>query len=537
MIVSPGTKRRYTENEFQLQELINHDHPTAVELPDLVRKCFDCLATTTQPIGSTRVKLFSIIHLWAEQCANLPSADIADKVHQTCIDILFSITHSKTITINFKDVKLELTDVQFEILNLACPQLLKNSPDLTKATIDKLLLFLENKKLLCDELLQLDEELKDYASSLVKQKIRKTIVQLLPTSGWESLLKTYFYFSRDTVMQQYCLKILGINLGNTKNNFPFICKEDSCFLINSENLATNEVSLKDCPILYYLIIGFASWRLCKCGITHEAIEHLSRLSPDSIGFRYLLLRHHLSHNNFEDALKEITIIVNDDVENLELHQQRLAIAIEAHKFAEALKETMYLLERKPENPSLLTSKAYAVYRLGDTAEAIAILNHLVKNDFLEAVYTRALLYREENRLQLALNDVLFCIQKNPSDLRALLLISQIYFDTGRYDQVINYTTQALEYNIHADDFLVYRGNAYLRRDLNEQARDDFTRLINEHPHVAEFYYLRGLSWIPSNPQAAREDFRNAVRLKPHDELFLNALEDDFDKQQKISPAA
>ena len=89
------------------------------------------------------------------------------------------------------------------------------------------------------------------------------------------------------------------------------------------------------------------------------------------------------------------------------------------------------------------------------------------------------------------------------------------FANTHYDKSIALLTRAIESDPTYSLAIVSRGAAYLKQDILDQAREDFSRAIEIDPDYARAYHMRGLvNEKRGADHTALADFDRAIELDP-----------------------
>jgi len=164
------------------------------------------------------------------------------------------------------------------------------------------------------------------------------------------------------------------------------------------------------------------------------------------------------------------------------------------------------LAQTPHNPPQLRQRGHTLQLIGETIGAKADLDHA-----------------------LALLDA--ALRDSPSDRQALRDRAVVHFDTGRFEQVIGDSTQALAQRRNDATMLALRGRASLRLGQWQQAHDDLKRSLElapqRHdlwPHVWRANYELGRV---EQAQADAAGFleRNGDEVRPIDSAVWGLLAD------------
>ncbi len=92
---------------------------------------------------------------------------------------------------------------------------------------------------------------------------------------------------------------------------------------------------------------------------------------------------------------------------------------------------------------------------------------------------------------------------------------QQLINNGDYQKVVNELTNIIASDNYNTDALIWLAKAQFKLELYEEAIDNYNKLINLLPSVADLYSDRGLCYhLAGEPKAALNDFDKAVGLEP-----------------------
>jgi tetratricopeptide (TPR) repeat protein len=107
------------------------------------------------------------------------------------------------------------------------------------------------------------------------------------------------------------------------------------------------------------------------------------------------------------------------------------------------------------------------------------------------------------------------VVKNDNDLKEFLEQAQFHAMGGRYDQAIDYLSEALEIDARHPGALQLRGYCCSMSGRREDAIRDFSAAIELDPINAQSFILRGMAYqAQGHYDLALEDCCRAVELEP-----------------------
>ncbi len=210
-----------------------------------------------------------------------------------------------------------------------------------------------------------------------------------------------------------------------------------------------------------------------------------------------------------------------------------------------------LAKQKPAEPSSsdtdtspvvsLLIKAQKAQKAGDTVaqekyltEAISVGRRDIdakdgKSWLFEAYKVRSVLYKSQEKFDLALADAQQLAGLDPKNKDLYILRGGIYFNMDDYpNEIADYTT-LLGLNLKPEetvDIYAARGNGYRKNHDYDQAVADFTKVISLVPndkdslaHRAEIYQFQGYYDL------AEADYKKLLKILPDNALSKQGLED------------
>ena len=177
----------------------------------------------------------------------------------------------------------------------------------------------------------------------------------------------------------------------------------------------------------------------------------------------------------------------------------------------ALSTLEHCLQLQPGHQPSLILKANLLYLLGRDAEAMALLNDLVKGDghLLEARYALGRIDYANGRHPQAVEQFLAIVQADPAHYRAWDNLGLAYEGVGKIDEAIkaHLRSVALVATAHRDYDWAYANLAELlmKQNDNRQAFNLAVEAVERNPASARNAYLAGKSLTRLNqwPQAER----------------------------------
>ncbi len=122
----------------------------------------------------------------------------------------------------------------------------------------------------------------------------------------------------------------------------------------------------------------------------------------------------------------------------------------------------------------------------------------------------AVLQENETRLKSAL-------RANPKDLNALIQLGNLYYDSNRYGDAVDYYGRALELEPRNIDVRTDRGTSYWDLGQADAAIAEFQKALEADPSHAQTLYNMGVVYLhgKNNPAGARKAWEKLLAANPN----------------------
>jgi tetratricopeptide (TPR) repeat protein len=146
--------------------------------------------------------------------------------------------------------------------------------------------------------------------------------------------------------------------------------------------------------------------------------------------------------------------------------------------------------------------------LNDYSKAIQL-----NPDYADAYYNRGALLLNENKIDEALNDFNKAIQLNPGDAKAYSNRGALLLKENKIDEALDDFNKAIQLNPDYADAYYNRGNVFYSEKRYEEAISNYTEAITLKTDYAEAYFNRGVAEFHSGKKdAACLDMKQAANL-------------------------
>jgi len=171
------------------------------------------------------------------------------------------------------------------------------------------------------------------------------------------------------------------------------------------------------------------------------------------------------------------------------------------QFSEAANICQRMLEKDSDNPRLHYLLGECFFNLGNYTGAKAEYNYLFRYnleayDILEedVRYKLAEIYLQMNQTEEALKELLLIAKKNPSDLKTMLKIGNIFKQFGKWDNAILYFQKALNIDKTNIEAIFSLGEAFYNRKQYKTALKYLTTALKTAPNSMDANYFIGLCY-------------------------------------------
>lgn len=288
------------------------------------------------------------------------------------------------------------------------------------------------------------------------------------------------------------------------------------------------------------------------------------------GARYQIPGMNIPIPNFLQGINiggKVSIALKNDapITGIERNKQLQIINEYKNVFADSNDEAIQLatqtLKWNPNDFQALLSRAIAYDRLGKhdlaVSDAKRIIDSTSTYTSADHMSTRAYAFMTIGDFEQALNEAFNCLRVDVNNLQACLVIANISLTRNDINNLMKFTSRALEldrqnsfaYRLRAAGYLRFddklelgiqdasnsisldrhpfayyvRANLYYKTNNHEKAFEDINQTIRMAPWVAQYWGRRGL-WetIRENYQTAMQDANQCLNIDPKDPTGLSA---------------
>ncbi|GCA85499.1 TPR repeat-containing protein YrrB [Microcystis aeruginosa NIES-2522] len=171
----------------------------------------------------------------------------------------------------------------------------------------------------------------------------------------------------------------------------------------------------------------------------------------------------------------------------------------------------------PNNPNHYNEKWSVLSELKRYDEGLAAITQAIKLAPRAAwYYNRGILYYNQQKYKLALDDYNKAIELNPNLAQAYNNRGNLYYNQQKYELALADFNKAIELNRNFAEAYYNRGGIYYNLQKYDLALSDYSKAIDINPNLAEAYYNRGgLYSYQQKYELALADFNKAIEINPN----------------------
>ena len=200
--------------------------------------------------------------------------------------------------------------------------------------------------------------------------------------------------------------------------------------------------------------------------------------------------------------------------NRDIRTQKMAVHLFLEQYREAEAEVTYFVDKYPDDPMGLLSRAQIRQTFKWYDGAIDDLNAAIEIDpeLPDSYVDRGLLRHKMEEYDLALEDYARALAIDPGDTRALVNRGLALLETGQVDEAADCAQAILAIDKEDGDGLYLRGRVRIETGQYKRAVPDLNRVLRADPNDVEARSYRGLAREKiGNRKGARKDYARAYR--------------------------
>ena len=263
------------------------------------------------------------------------------------------------------------------------------------------------------------------------------------------------------------------------------------------------------------------------GNTDQAASLLERLVssfPEDTRAQYLLVTIALSRQQNDKAIALLEDIAKRDPEDANAVFRAGKIAFDNGKQDLARQKAQLLKEKFANSPHgylLAGMLAYAQENFDETINQVS--ESVSRGNSLLADYYLGLAYQRQNRLDLALNHFLAVLEKDPANVSAIIMLSNIYGRQGLPEEALMQAEKAVKMAPKSASAHTALGDAYLVKRDTENAAKEYAKAVALAPDQADAHLKLGMAELrKGNAELGEAELRQFIAGNS-DEIGSRAL--------------
>ncbi len=253
------------------------------------------------------------------------------------------------------------------------------------------------------------------------------------------------------------------------------------------------------------------------GSPAEAIQYFDRIRHRDLETNFSLIRAYLQSKRTADALRlasQLSAEKNDDVQ---LHFSLGVLLASEKQFNAAQLELEKAEALQPGTFEILFNLGQASLRSGNYQNAELVLSQALKlkPDSPDTLYLLAQVYTNESRPLDALELLVQANKLAPDNPDILYLMAQISMSQKFYEDATPLIEKAVQIAPGRPDLIELLGESYFKSDKTDKAIAEFKQLIAIQPSVRAYSFLGLSNTYLGRFEEAKQDFREGLKLDPH----------------------
>ncbi|GCL49493.1 tetratricopeptide repeat protein [Microcystis aeruginosa NIES-3804] len=229
-------------------------------------------------------------------------------------------------------------------------------------------------------------------------------------------------------------------------------------------------------------------------------------------------------DKYQPAIEALQQAINtlpkrEDLKNFHssILQQQSGVYRSLENYEQALSVINQAISLVPNNPNYYNEKSGVLSRLKRYDEGLAAITQAINLAPRAAWYgNRGVLYYNQQKYKLALDDYNKAIELNPNFAMAYYNRGVLYFNQKKYELALADCNKAIELNRNYADAYNNRGVLYRLQEKYELALADYSKAIDINPNNAEAYNNRGnLYRLQEKYELALADYNKAIDINPN----------------------
>jgi tetratricopeptide (TPR) repeat protein len=265
------------------------------------------------------------------------------------------------------------------------------------------------------------------------------------------------------------------------------------------------------------------------GMINEALGDLGKvleITPDAPEVYITLADAYLMMGKIPSCLEALQKAEELDPMNSEAMLKLAEVYLILRDYKNTFDYTRKALDIDTKNPRAYFIRGYALMETGDTLAAIRNMQNALDQDqeYYQAAVQLGMLLEATND-PLAEQYYSTAIAIDPNNIAAYYLLGYYYQEKERMDEAIETYDRLLLIQPDYQEAYYNKGYIYLVHYQDfQRAVENFTRALEYDPDYVDAWYNRGYSHeLSGNYQAAREDYKKTLDLKPNYERAVEGM--------------
>jgi len=253
------------------------------------------------------------------------------------------------------------------------------------------------------------------------------------------------------------------------------------------------------------------------GSPGEAIGHFDRIHHRDLETNFSLIRAYLQTRRTAEALRLADQLSAEKKDDVQLHFSLGVLLASEKQFKAAQLELEKAEALQPGTFEILFNLGQASLRSGNNQNAELVLSQALKlkPKSPDTLYLLAQVYTNESRPLDALDLLVQANKLAPDNPDILFLMAQISMSQKFYEDATPLIEKAVRIAPGRPDLIELLGESYLKSDKTDKAIAEFKQLIAIQPSVRAYSFLGLSNTYLGRFEEAKQNFREGLKLDPH----------------------
>lgn len=229
-------------------------------------------------------------------------------------------------------------------------------------------------------------------------------------------------------------------------------------------------------------------------------------------------------HDWNSAIDMFTSVVEVETDNAEIYNNLGLCYANLGDDEKAEKNYLRCIELNPKIPQCyinLTDIYYKQKRFGEGINILSFASGILPDNLVIRHYL-ARFYMEDSKRDLAIDELIYILEKQPDNYDAYYDLARVYFELGNYDSAIENLENVLEFKQDNEWIYYYLAEAYQANDEIDKALSNFLKAAASNNKFSIAYKKAAILFM------ARGDYKDAI------EYFEDYLNFDIPQEEKDS---